>query len=398
MNIRSFTHYANILFVVCAVLFVTSCGEDDTPIIDPVDDGVLLGDGFYLTQDGKDLTLEADAAEAVALSAMIVEDAGYGCQDRTGFIGGYAYLNAANYTIVEVVSKEVMQTVGGTAGTKEDGEVDCDGTVITYTLVETDDSGTAFAVPAAGLYQVTHDLDRGEIILYHIKKVELTGGALDANLILAENKLDADGGSWTGTDVTITDSWWKLRFNCDWAIDRRDDPAAGHDFTNGYVAFTNLGGLVEDLGSDCSNLAAEPAIYTVDVTWDPTDSWRMNLTKTGEVAQVVFPDDYSWGIIGSATPIPDWSADTDLVYEGESNGVHTWYIQMGLVAGACKLRLNDDWGTQIGHNLDMISGDLGNISGDGNGGDIVIAADATYDIRVKTDNGGESWTAEFIEL
>ena len=394
MNIKNFTYYANILFVVCAVLFVTSCGGDDEVIIDPPT-GIPLGDGFYFTEAGKDLEVQENADAAVALTNAIVEAADYGCQDRTGFIAGYGYLNAGNYNIVEIVSKQITQTVGGTASTKDDAEVDCDGTGITYTLVETDGE-TAFAVPTTGLYQVTHDVDKGEILLYHIKKVELTGGALDANLILAETKLDATEGAWIGTDVTITDSWWKLRFNCDWAIDRRDDPAAGHDFTNGYVAFTNLGGTVDDLGSDCTNLATSAAIYTVNVTWDPTDGWEMALTQTGEVAGLVFPTDYNWGIIGSATPIPDWSADTDFTYSGESGGVHSWSLEVPLVAGEFKFRLNDDWDAgELGHSDDF-TGDTANLSGDGAGGNITISTAGNYAITI-TSTDGSAWDVNFIE-
>ncbi|MCC9166870.1 SusE domain-containing protein [Pontibacter harenae] len=78
---------------------------------------------------------------------------------------------------------------------------------------------------------------------------------------------------------------------------------------------------------------------------------------------------YSWGIIGDATP-SGWGADTDMTY---NNGTQTWSITTELTPGVLKFRLNDDWGTNYG-------GSGGTLVQDG--ADIAIASAGTYTVTM----------------
>jgi hypothetical protein len=67
-------------------------------------------------------------------------------------------------------------------------------------------------------------------------------------------------------------------------------------------------------------------------------SGSQKLTVNTTLNTITF-EDYSFGIIGSATP-GGWSTDTPMAYD---NASQTWSITLPLVAGQFKFRLNKDW-------------------------------------------------------
>ena len=104
-----------------------------------------------------------------------------------------------------------------------------------------------------------------------------------------------------------------------------------------------------------SNFAVTPATYkfTVDV-----NALTISLVKTDD-----------WGIIGSAIPPYDWSADVNMFYNGQRK---MWEITGDFKAGEFKFRANDDWALNYG-------GSDGTLSA--GGANIVLAADGNYTIR-----------------
>lgn len=95
-------------------------------------------------------------------------------------------------------------------------------------------------------------------------------------------------------------------------------------------------------------------------------------------------DEYSWGIIGDATPT-GWDADTDMTYDTEA---HVWTITMDLVGGnKIKFRSNDNW--------DDLN--VGDNDGDGTaeykGADIVVPEDGNYTVTLDlTDSRNPQYT------
>lgn len=116
-----------------------------------------------------------------------------------------------------------------------------------------------------------------------------------------------------------------------------------------YDTFSSIvGPITKDSGS--TNLVADPGTYQLVI----------NLTdKTLNATPL------SWGAIGSATP-GGWTDDTDLTMT--ETGVYS--ATMALTAGnEIKFRANDDWGVNLG----------GDINGLTEGGDnIAVAEDGTY--------------------
>ena len=123
------------------------------------------------------------------------------------------------------------------------------------------------------------------------------------------------------------------------------------------------GGSLTPSGNDYSgtldpsgnNFAVTPATYkfTVDV-----GALTISLVKTDD-----------WGIIGSAIPPYDWSADVNMFYNGQRK---MWEITGDFKAGEFKFRANDDWAINYG-------GSDGTLSA--GGANIVLAADGNYTIR-----------------
>jgi len=384
-NILKFSF--SLLLAVSMTMFMVSCGDDEDIIIDPGAGGINVADGYYIAADGQDPSSTAE------LSAENVEDDGFTSQGRTGFVGGYVFLSAGDYNIVQITDKELTSTMGGTTEVVTDEGSDCD--LNDFTVVSTAESASAFNVASSGLYRVTHDMLTSETILYAIDSPGLMGDATpggwstDTKL---SGSVDADGGSWSASDLVIRNGQWKVRFNCRWSIDRRADSNAGFMAENGYQMFVNFGGTATDLqnGNDGPNIAqTEEGIYTITVEWDPRSGFSVDLNRTGDAPDLTFdPNDFNWGVIGDATA-NGWDADRNLLYKFE-NDVHGWYGVITFAdVGQWKFRANDLWDVSYGGSIDALVKGGDNIDSPGAG---------AYYITMTTADEGMTWQGSISEL
>lgn len=74
----------------------------------------------------------------------------------------------------------------------------------------------------------------------------------------------------------------------------------------------------------------------------PKTGWQKLTANT--TANTLTFDDYSFGVIGSATP-GGWGDDTDMAYD---NATQTWSVTLPLIVGELKFRLNDAWAVNYG--------------------------------------------------
>lgn len=381
---------ASLLFALCAMLFMVSCGDDD-PVIDP-GTGLNVADGLYLQLEG------SDPSSTAGLSAEVVEANDFMSQERDGFTAGFMWLDAGDYKLVEVTSKEVTSTTGGSVESVEDTGSDCD--FNTFQVVTTDANGGAFNVATSGLYKVTNDQLTNELIMYQINEASVIGAATPggwASDTRLSGSVDADGGEWKAEGVILRSGQWKVRFNCRWGINRRIDPNGSlNDPTNGYQLFTNFGGTPNALVVGGANIEqTEDGEYTITAAWTPRDGWAVTAERTGDAPVITFnPNDFQMAVIGDATNgedldadgTPDgWQSDRNLFHK-EQDGVHTW---RGVVtfseAGAWKFRANDDWDVNYGGDLTM------NLAA---GGDNFPSPGAgAFYVTLSTADEGATWTA-----
>lgn len=78
-----------------------------------------------------------------------------------------------------------------------------------------------------------------------------------------------------------------------------------------------------------------------------------------------------WGIIGSAVPPYDWSADVDMFYDGQRK---MWEITASFNTGEFKFRANNDWSLNYGDNGANGTLEVG-------GANIALSAGGNYTIR-----------------
>jgi len=372
----------------CLILF-NACKKEDEPIIDPGEEGINVSDGLYLALSGE------DPSSLAQLTDELVDAEGFSAQARDGFIAGYMWLKAGDYSVVQVTNKEITATIGGGSETITGEGSACDHN--DYLLVKTEADGAVFNIANSGLYKVTHDQTTNELIAYQIKEVSIIGSILEGNFT-TDNKLEgavtADGGSFKAENLVMRkNKEFKVRFNCSWSISRLIDPTINEplsDPANGYQLFTNFGGAVNSLESGGSNIKIEEdATYSVTVDWEPRNGWSMKLEKTGDAPVLTFkPEEYQFGIIGDATA-KGWEADRNLHY-AEIDGAHTWHGVITFAEeGTFKFRINDDWGFSLGGDLasPFVSDD--NIQSPGAG---------AYYIVLTTADEGDTWSTTASEF
>ena len=364
------------------VVLFTSCGDDD-PIIDPGTGGINVADGLYLALEGQ------DPSSSAVLTSESVEDEGFTSQSRTGFNGGYMYLAAGDYNVVQVASKEVTATIGGASEVISDEGSSCD--YNSFTVVSTVADGAAFNVANSGLYRVTHDQMTNELIMYQIEAASIIGAATPGgwgmDTPFEDVTIASDGASFQLTDVILRSGQWKVRMNCRWNLARLTDPNGGLAAENGYQFFTNFGGSIDNLqnGNDAPNMEVdEDGVYTITLNWSPQDGISGSLERTGDAPEITFnPNDFNMGIIGDATA-NSWDADRDMFYKADGD-VHRWHAVVTMAdAGNWKFRANDAWDFNLG-------GDLAAL-GEG-GSDIPTLGAGAYYIVLSTADEGETWTA-----
>jgi hypothetical protein len=127
----------------------------------------------------------------------------------------------------------------------------------------------------------------------------------------------------------------------------------------------NYGGNLTKTGNNYSgnldpngnNFLVNAACYKFNVD---VNALTIALTKTDD-----------WGIIGSAIPPYDWSADVNLFYDGK---YQVWTITGDFKAGEFKFRANNAWDLNYGSNNND-----GTLQAGGN--NIPLAADGNYTIK-----------------
>lgn len=397
-----------ILALVSGMVFL-ACDDDDDTNIGGTDGTYNVDDGYYMVLDGEDPDFDG------ALRSETVEAEGFSSQERNGYFANYLYLESGDYNLFNVEDKELAASIGGAASTEMDEGSGCD--YNSYTVVSAADDGEAFNVANAGLYKVIYDQATSEILLYKIESPGIIGSATEggwgSDQILT-GTVDANGGSWSLEGAILRQGEWKIRFNCRWSIDRRIDPEAGFDADNGYQAFTNFGGSLDNLltGNDGSNMTiaeGDDAEYTVNIDWVPIDGFTASITRTGDAPEITFvPEENQWAITGDAT-VNGWAdddpsndpigVDIDLNYEGFDMGTYTWMSNgtIALSEGAFKFRTNDSWDVNIGWNELTLEGDIdGFQDSDGNVG-VTAAGAGDYEISLYTSDEGANYTASFAK-
>ncbi|MFY0688665.1 MAG: SusF/SusE family outer membrane protein [Cyclobacteriaceae bacterium] len=355
---KKYFKFFGLLFSAAALTFLASCGEDE-PIID-VTEGIAVGDGFYFAKTGEDPAAEAQ------LKAAMVDAPSFGAMSREGFYQTYAYLTAGDYNLIEVTSKEIVQTLGGSviAVTGDDVKnVECDESG--FSLVEATVDGAAFNVATDGLYVLAYDTELGEIIYDQITSAGLIGaatpGGWGGDTDMTTGDVNADGASWTASNVTLDEGEFKVRFNCRWAIDRRLDTGVDFDNTNGYSFFTNFGGSLDQLlpGNEGSNIQNdEYANFDVTVSWDPASGFTATKERVGDAEpKAEYPEEL-W-MVGATIGGWDWAANGVQLTPVHSNP-HLFWTIVWMDAGVA------DAGYKFAPQADWI-GDFG-ISGDGTDG------------------------------
>ena len=319
----------NIALLMGVVAFATSCDDDDDPAIQ-VEEGIPVADGFYITQVG------VDPVSSSQLVSTSVDAPSFSAMDREGFVQGYMYLTAGSYNLVEVASKEIVSTHGGTQSTVSGDDVrnkECDADNSSYILVNEEVDGAAFSIPSDGLYVVAYDKDLSEIVIDEIETAGIIGAATPGGWgadteLNTSSSISAEGATWTLEGVTIDEGEMKFRFNCRWAIDRRLDTNLDFANDNGYSFFTNFGNAVNDLlpGNEGPNIQnAEYAVYTVTLDWDPADGFSGTVTKTGEAEpKPEYPEELY--MVGATIGGWDWDANGIQMIPVHSNPHLFWRI------------------------------------------------------------------------
>lgn len=390
-------YYLSALLAI-AVLGFSSCSDDDDPVVQQ-NDGLLVADGFYITESG------VDPIATSQLKSAMVDAPSFGAMSREGFVQTYAFLTAGDYNLVKVVSKEITETYGGAVTFVEpqyneagdaiirNGECESDAAP-GFNVVDATLDGAAFSIASDGLYVVAYDATMGEIIYDKIESIGIIGDATEGGWgsdTPLTGSIASDGASWEGTGIILSPGSFKFRFNCRWAIDRRIDPLADFDNANGYSFFTNYGNSIDNLlaGNEGPNIEiSERAEYTVTFTWNPITGVSGTVTRTGDAPALSYdPADHPWSVRGEvAVGSPsDWSSGPLLTPNHDGTTVYRWYGVIRISAGTFKISDGTNWVGFSG--ITDNSGLLTEASSDNNI-EVSAANEGFYYISVTTDDEG----------
>ena len=432
------------LTVLGTLIFISSCGSDDGGgiIIDDDDDvgSFTVADGLYIAGlSGSDTTV----VTGNKLSGTEVEDDGFATKERSGHSSVFTYLEAGTFVFVEVEDQEAVNVYGG--GTSEYDDDDTDNTddyTGGYTVVDLSGTASTFSVAESGMYHVIFDSQTDEALLVKIDSWGVIGGAVFSDACTSDGfnadvdldatvSEDANGASYTGEDIILKDAEFKVRYNNNWKIDRRSDKSSFED-VNGYVALTNLGGTPTVLEAGGANInlgdnSIENGIYDITFSIDENGAGEISLTKTDDAPECAFdPDNFKWGIIGSATQgdpgngtgvcdesgtgtaTDGWNSEKDLVYVGQDGSTHTWRGVFPLAGGtednAFKFRTDCTWATKLLPTTATVTDntEAGTITDDGEtnaDGQWFVADGASgfYYFVISTSDQGATWNLTIDE-
>lgn len=388
-----------------ALIFTTSCGDDDSPII--IDDNgggsFTVADGLYMAGvSASDTTI----VNAYILPTAQVEGEGFAPTARDGHRAAYMYLTAGNYIFAEVEDQAITSIQGGASSVVDSTGAWAEG----YTYVEIEDNGASFAVGADGVYHVVYDATDAEAFIVKVNSWGIIGGAVYESVCVSNGfnsdiDLDmvsesAEESTWSATGIILRDDQFKFRYNNNWTIGE-------------YKSFTNLGGSLTVMEPGGANITNETdALYDITLTMDADGVFTATLTNAGASEECTFdPANFPWGIIGSGTQgvegtTAGWSDDKDLIYVGQNNGADTWLgvfpINGGTADNEFKFRTDATWATKLIPNSTTYTDNTGNITdnADSNGDGSWFLADGASGfiyVKITTSDQGGNWNIEFSD-
>jgi hypothetical protein len=382
---KNFKKLWAVALMLAASFAMVSCDEDE-PIVE-VQEGLNVADGYYFVVEGEDPVAER------SLTPEQVEGDGFAAVDRDGFYGNYVFLEAGDYQLQKVESKEVTLTLGGTLSTVPLDSLTGEEPFNSYDLAMLSENGAVISIANDGFFKISYDETTTELIVMEVEKVSFIGvpsGWSDVELdIVSANP--TDGFVFNTTDLTIREGdEYKIRINNAWKIIRNNE--AG----NGYVAFTNYGGSGDNLVAGGGNIpfSQEDGVYTIEVELQNDGGAFLGFNKTGEAEEITFdPENYQFGAIGDATA-GGWDTDRDFIYKGVDGDTHTWVQVVTFAAtGEFLLITNDVFDFKIGGTLNPAESSIV-VGGD----NIPTPGEGAFFIKIQTSDEGETWNISMSEF
>ncbi len=348
---NKFKKFASISIFALISLLVVSCDNDD------------LVPEFTLQSASEDVTFEFTPADEYLIS--------------TGTMGNIAERFVWNEVDFGVQTEIGFQLQGSIDETFEDYDStnEIDSGILTVTNAE-------ITVSDLNKLALLLGIEAGESGQVFFRVRAFTGSGLGVDIIESYSDVvtlkitileeTSSGGieispwSVVGSAITGNDDGWNL-----------DLPLYTTDNSNVFVAYVTLSDgefkirkdkdWAESYGNGGSNIVISAGNYKITFDFSTT---------------TVSYEEFSWGIVGSATPIgwpanPQTIDDEQLRYDSYSN---SWKVVIYLTAGsedAIKFRMNNDWGTNYGYN-----GTEGTLGGD----NIPITVEGYYIVTVDFNN------------
>ncbi|MEO1255300.1 MAG: hypothetical protein AAFY41_10500, partial [Bacteroidota bacterium] len=206
----------SILAVLGALVFITSCGDDDGGSNIDLDDddggSFAVADGLYIAGiSGSDTTITT----AARLTSAVVEDVSFGSQERSGFQRAWVYLQAGNYIFADVEDRNVSSVFGGTLTTETVDPSNADLGPDEYGVVAVEENGSTFNIANTGVYYISHDVLKSEALIVEIEdwgilgasvfESACTGVGFSNDVTLAKGESSADGTVWSANNVILRD-------------------------------------------------------------------------------------------------------------------------------------------------------------------------------------------------
>ena len=392
-------------FMAIAMLAVVASCSDDPSI--GGGGSVPVADGFYIAAEGVNPVVSGQ------LLSEGVED-GFGSKEREGFFATYLFLAAGDYNLVSVIDQEISKIFGGTNATATDTEVGCGPT--TYAIIEeVAEDGAPLTIANNGFYKVAYDNTLKEFWAMKIDKAQVNGDALEgigwggsaASQMAIVGTPSATEAKFEVTNITMRPNSYKVRFNCNWTIDRTIAP---NDAITGYKAFSNIGADAsgEQSSSPAANFSvnySEDGKYTVTAKWTPADGLVISKVKTEALSFDPFTvATNQWAITGSASAA-DWPANndcgaldedvnfTDITLVATAFKAEGTFALTDQAGNGFKLRKNDCWNGDKGFGqVTTIGPDAGLLQESGGNWQVKLGNAGNYKLTFTTNNYGQTWT------
>jgi hypothetical protein len=278
--------FAPVWAMVAAIGFAACDKDNKSPNVDDVvvDGFYVVGEAAGYTERNVNALLKAEPNEAASN------------ETRAGFYGGYVWLEAnKDFRLVEYAVGAEPTPYGGELSTVAGGATD--EPAVNYLGGTFAKNGAAYKVATTGLYHVAADKTLGKAVVVPVSYWSIigdpVGGWNDAQKLEPKDGASKDKVEFERTGVAFSTGNYKFRHSGGWKV----------TIGEGVKANTNFGGAVAALVVGGADIAAtadqENQVYTVNLTWTPTDGYKATITWTS-VLEV--------NVAGSATfnvTIPD---------------------------------------------------------------------------------------------